>query len=281
MALRRTAALGNATAQFEIANRYTTGKLVPQNFGKAISWYQKAAAQGLAPAQYILGTFYEKGRGVAKDKTAARIWYERAAMKGNLKAIHNLAVIYADGGNGKPDFAKAGIWFRKAAELGLADSQFNLAILHDRGLGVAKDSSKAYFWFQVAANQGDADARARAEIIERRMSADEIARTKLLISNWRPTPLSQKANEVVLPADGWQRSVKTARVGGDVAFNQKQLVILAQGYLSRLGFNPGPADGVMGTQTRRAIEDFQQQQQLPVSGNVNPSLVSKLRAATG
>ncbi len=281
MALRRAAALGNATAQFEIANRYTTGKLVSQNFGKAISWYQKAAAQGLAPAQYILGTFYEKGRGVAKDKTAARIWYERAAMKGNLKAIHNLAVIYADGGNGKPDFAKAGVWFRKAAELGLADSQFNLAILHDRGLGVAKDSSKAYFWFQIAANQGDTDARARAEAIEKRMTADEIARTNLLINSWRPATLSQKANEVVLPADGWQRSVETAQAGLDSAFNQKQLVILAQGYLSRLGFNPGPADGVMGTQTRQAIKDFQQENQLPVSGNIDPTLVSKLKAATG
>ncbi len=281
MALRRAAALGSATAQFEIASRYTTGKLVPQDFGKAISWYQKAAAQGLAPAQYILGTFYEKGRGVAKDKTAARIWYERAAMKGNLKAIHNLAVVYADGGNGEPDFAKAGLWFRKAAELGLADSQFNLAILHERGLGVKKDSAKAYFWFQIAANQGDADARARAEIIEKRMTADEIARTRLLINNWRPATLSQKANEVVLPANGWQRSVKAAQDGSDRSFNQKQLVILAQGYLTRLGYKPGPADGVMGAQTRQAIRDFQQHNQLPVSGKVSPALVSKLKAATG
>jgi len=281
MALRRAAALGNATAQFEIASRYTTGKLVAQNLGKAISWYQKAAAQGLAPAQYILGTFYEKGRGVAKDKTAARIWYERAAMKGNLKAIHNLAVIYADGGKGKPDFTKAGIWFRKAAEFGLADSQFNLAILHDRGLGVSKDSSKAYFWFQIASKQGDGDARTRAEAIEKRMTADEIAGTRLLINNWRPATLSQKANEVVLPADGWQRPAQAAQVGGDATFNQQQLVILAQGYLTRLGFNPGPADGVLGTQTRQAIKDFQQQHQLPVSGNVDPTLVSNLKAATG
>jgi len=281
MALRRAAALGNATAQFEIASRYTTGKLVAQNFGKAISWYQKAAAQGLAPAQYILGTFYEKGRGVAKDKTAARIWYERAAMKGNLKAIHNLAVVYADGGNGKPDFAKAGLWFRKAAELGLADSQFNLAILHDRGLGVSKNSSKAYFWFEIAANQGDRDARARAEVIEKRLTADEIARTRLLINTWRPATLSQKANEVVLPADGWQRPVEAARIGSNTPFKQEQLVILAQGYLTRLGFNPGSADGIMGTQTRQAIEDFQQQYQLPVSGKVSPALVNKLKATTG
>jgi len=105
--LRRAAATGDATAQFEIAVRYTAGKLIPQNFSKAIYWYQRAAAQNLAPAQYRLGTFYEKGRGVAQDKTTARTWYERAAAKGNLKAIHNLAVIHADGSKGKPDFAKA------------------------------------------------------------------------------------------------------------------------------------------------------------------------------
>lgn len=281
IALRRAAVVGNAAAQFEIASRYTTGKLVLQDFDKAISWYQKAAAQGLAPAQYVLGTFYEKGRGVTIDKASARIWYERAAMKGNLKAIHNLAVIYADGGNGKADFAKAGLWFRKAAELGLADSQYNLAILHDRGLGVSKDRLKAYFWFQIAGSQGDRDAKARADIIEKRMSADEIAQTKLLISNWRPSTLNQSANEVALPADGWQRPARAAQMTTGSPITKKQLTILAQGYLTRLGFNPGPADGVLGAQTRQAIEKFQQRHQLPVSGNINADLVNKLKAAIG
>ncbi len=284
LALRRAAAAGDPAAQFEIAARYTTGKLVPQNFGKAIYWYQKAAAQGLAPAQYRLGTFYEKGRGVVKDKTAARIWYERAAAKGNLKAIHNLAVIYADGSKGKPDFAKAGLWFRKAAELGLADSQYNLAILHDRGLGVSKDPSKAYFWFQIASSQGDKDAEARASIIEKRMTADLIARTKLLISNWRPTTLNKSANEVAQPFDGWQtaRSIPTTITASNNSdFTQKELVVLTQGYLAKLGFDPGPRDGIIGEQTRQAIEEFQQQHQMPVSGTVSRKLVSKLKAAAG
>jgi len=282
--LRRAAETGDATAQFEIASRYTTGKLVPQNFGKAIIWYQKAAARGLAPAQYRLGTFYEKGRGVTRDKTAARIWYERAAAKGNLKATHNLAVIYADGSKGKPDFAKAGLWFRKAAELGLADSQYNLAILHDRGLGVSKDPTKAYFWFQIAGSQGDKDAQARAAIIEKRLTPDQIARTKLLISNWSPVTLNKSANEVTLPIDGWQ----TARVAQPIlssekksAFTHEELVILAQGYLAKLGYDTGPRDGILGTQTRQAIREFQQQNQMPVSGDVNLKLVSKLKAIAG
>jgi len=284
IALRQAAAAGDSTAQFEIAVRYTTGKLVPQNLGKAISWYQKAAGQGLAPAQYRLGTFYEKGRGVAKDKATARIWYERAAAKGNLKAIHNLAVIYADGSKGKPDFAKAGLWFRKAAELGLADSQYNLAILHDRGLGVSKDQEKAYFWFQIAGSQGDKDAEARAAIIEKRMSPDEIAQTKLLISNWNPLTLNKSANEVALPFDGWQTASTAQTIIPAVTnstFTQKELVILAQGYLTKLGFDLGPADGILGTKTRQAIEKFQQQHQLPISGNVNTKLVGKLKAAAG
>ena len=282
--LRRAAASGDAPAQFEIAARYTEGKLVPQNFTKAISWYQKAAAQGLAPAQYRLGTFYEKGRGVSKDKTAARNWYERAAAKGNLKAIHNLAVIHADGSKGKPDFSKAGLWFRKAAELGLADSQYNLAILHDRGLGVSKDQSKAYFWFQIAGAQGDKDARARAAVIEKRMTPDQIARTKLLIGSWNPLTLNKSANEVALPFDGWQSGglLQSASIPAQkTSFTQKELVILAQGYLAKLGFTPGTADGILGTQTREAIEAFQQQNQLPVSGDVDPRLVSKLKAAAG
>jgi localization factor PodJL len=282
--LRREAESGDPTAQFEIASRYTTGKLVPQNFGKAIIWYQKAAARGLAPAQYRLGTFYEKGRGVAKDKTAARIWYERAAAKGNLKATHNLAVIYADGSKGKPDFAKAGLWFRKAAELGLADSQYNLAILHDRGLGVSKDPTKAYFWFQIAGSQGDKDAEARAAIIEKRLTPDQIAGTKLLISNWSPITLNKSANEVTLPIDGWQTARTTQPVISPVkrsAFTHEELVILAQGYLAKLGFDTGPRDGILGAQTRQAIKEFQQQNQLPVSGDVNLKLVSKLKAIAG
>ncbi len=284
IALRRAATTGDATAQFEIAVRYTAGKLVPQNFSKAIYWYQKAAAQNLAPAQYRLGTFYEKGRGVTQDKTTARTWYERAAAKGNLKAIHNLAVIHADGSKGKPDFAKAGLWFRKAAELGLADSQYNLAILHDRGLGVSKDQSAAYFWFKIADSQGDKDAGARAAIIEKRMTPDQIARTRLLISNWSPRTLNKSANEVALPFDGWQsanlaQSPTTGKKNS--SFTHKELVVLTQGYLTRLGFDPGPDDGIMGAQTRTAIEEFQQQNQLPVSGDVSPELVNRLKAAAG
>lgn len=290
LSLRQAAADGDAKAQFEVAARYTVGKLVPQNFSKAISWYQKAAAQGLAPAQYRLGTFYEKGRGVAEDKPTARTWYERAAAQGNLKAIHNLAVIHADGSKGKPDFAKAGLWFRKAAELGLADSQYNLAILHDRGLGVSKDQSTAYFWFRIAGRQGDKDAEARAAVIEKRLSPDQIARTKLLVSNWTPTTLNKSANEVEPPFDSWQPisttaletpTTVTATATTSSPFTQKELVILTQGYLAKLGFNPGPADGILGTQTRDAIEDFQQQNALPVSGIVSPGLVRELKSAAG
>ena len=61
---------------------YSYGEGVPQDYKKAIEWYQKAAEQGHADAQYNLGWIYEKGRGVSADNYKALEWYEKAAVQG-------------------------------------------------------------------------------------------------------------------------------------------------------------------------------------------------------
>lgn len=53
-----------------------------------------------------------------------------------------------------------------------------------------------------------------------------------------------------------------------------------QEHLSELGYDPGPADGLMGWQTRRAIRDYQQKVNLPVDGEPSHELLNRLRAAT-
>jgi hypothetical protein len=52
-------------------------------------------------------------------------------------------------------------------------------------------------------------------------------------------------------------------------------------YLSYLGFEPGKVDGVPGSRTRSAIEEFQQQQGLPATGDVTPVLLDQLRTRVG
>lgn len=55
----------------------------------------------------------------------------------------------------------------------------------------------------------------------------------------------------------------------------------AQIALARVGFNPGPADGVIGAGTRRALRAWQQSQQLPADGYLSSDIVARLKAQAG
>lgn len=55
----------------------------------------------------------------------------------------------------------------------------------------------------------------------------------------------------------------------------------AQIALARVGFNPGPADGVIGAGTRKALRAWQQSQQLPADGYMSSDMVARLKAQAG
>ena len=46
--------------------------------------------------------------------------------------------------------------------------------------------------------------------------------------------------------------------------------------LATLGYKPGPADGILGSRTRSAVEAFQRDQGLPVTGEVSAKMRSVL-----
>lgn len=48
--------------------------------------------------------------------------------------------------------------------------------------------------------------------------------------------------------------------------------------LARLGYDPGPADGVLGARTRTAIREYQERSNLPVDGNVTQDLLLHIRS---
>ncbi|WP_454761460.1 lytic murein transglycosylase [Caulobacter segnis] len=57
--------------------------------------------------------------------------------------------------------------------------------------------------------------------------------------------------------------------------------IAAQIALARVGFNPGPADGVIGAGTRKALRAWQQSNQLPADGYLSNDMVARLKAQAG
>jgi hypothetical protein len=50
-----------------------------------------------------------------------------------------------------------------------------------------------------------------------------------------------------------------------------------QSGLSRLGYDPGPSDGIVGPRTQSAIRRYQQDNDLPVDGQVTPDLADHIR----
>ncbi len=62
---------------------YDKGYGVPQDYGQARQWYEKAAAQGKTNAQYNLGVLYHNGHGVPKNLVQAHKWFNLSAAKGD------------------------------------------------------------------------------------------------------------------------------------------------------------------------------------------------------
>lgn len=62
---------------------------------------------------------------------------------------------------------------------------------------------------------------------------------------------------------------------------QNGLVYNIQVSLTRLGYNPGPVDGVYGQMTADAISAYEYNNQLPVTGQPSPGLYNHLKSAGG
>ena len=58
--------------------------------------------------------------------------------------------------------------------------------------------------------------------------------------------------------------------------SERTLITKIQANLTKLGFDPGPADGAMGWKTRSAIRSYQQQNNLTVSGEPTAGLLARL-----
>jgi uncharacterized protein len=148
--LRVKAEGGDADAQTRLALRYDIGMGAIENDAEAVKWYRSAADQGNETAQYLLALMYRNGEGVPKNNVEAVKWFLRAALQGNAKAQTNLGVMYAN------------------------------------GEGVPKNDAESYFWANLAAAQGIQEAKNNRDIIEERMTRDQIAEAQRRSAAWKP-----------------------------------------------------------------------------------------------
>jgi TPR repeat protein len=69
---------------------YKEGKKLPQNYAKAVKWYEKAATSGDAASQYTVGLMYEEGQGVKMNKIIAFKYLLEAAKSSHKEAQDSL-----------------------------------------------------------------------------------------------------------------------------------------------------------------------------------------------
>jgi uncharacterized protein len=265
------AVAGDSSAQFNLGLMYHRGEGVPQNYAEAMRWYRMAAAQGDAKAQYNLGFMYASGQGVPQNYAEAVRWFRMAADQGEALAQDSLGGMYLLGQGVPQDLVEAARWFRMAAAQGEASGQHHLGMMYAKGWGVTQDDVQAYMWLNLAVAESDGErrklaAKARERVAARLMPAQR-ARGQELARNWRPE--SQSGSGVVSPPLG----------PGD---EQVAAIVVLEGVqakLAALGYDPGPADGVMGRRTRAAIRAFQADVGLPVDGQVSDRLVAALSDA--
>jgi localization factor PodJL len=274
--LVKAAASGDPAAAFEVASRYAEGGRVSKDLAKAAEWYERAAKGGVAVAQYRLGSLYERGQGVAKDLTSAVNWYQRAADQGNVNAMHNLAVMMSEGADGPPDADKALQWFLAAADYGVRDSQYNLGVIYARGLGTPQDLVASFKWFAIAAAQGDTDAAARRDEVAKVLSTDDLAKARAAAQAWHAKPPLADANGVSSPEGGWDGPGATLADADRAALVKKIQTLLAE-----QGFDPGPADGVVGEKTREAVKAYQRQAGIAETGQIDGTLAAVLTDRRG
>lgn len=147
---------------------------VPQTYGAAMRWYQRAAEDGNADAQFLLAQRYERGVVGPVDLSQAATWYRRAAEQGHAEAQFKLASMLARGDGVDADPAMAVAWYEKAAAQGLAVAQYNLGVAYLNGEGVARDADMAFAWLSIAASGDLAPATALRDRLRRVLPADRL-----------------------------------------------------------------------------------------------------------
>jgi len=163
----RSAELGNAIAQYNLAMMYSNGESVYVDYQQAVYWFRKSAAQKFAPAQYRLGEMYyfEKGR-LPRDLNKAVELFKKAADQHDQDALMNLAML-AGTGEGMPlDTEKALSWIKEACKRGNALAMDYREMLMTNVDGRFTSDQQKQFWLEKAAELGIREAQVELGILD-------------------------------------------------------------------------------------------------------------------
>lgn len=155
----------------------------------------------------------------------------------------------------RQDYRTAAEEFSALAEAGDYHAQYMLGRMYAQGNGVAQDNVQAHKWYNIAASRGHTHAAEARDALAQDMRRSRIAEAQKLARQWRPGAATPAAAQPM---------------------SYQELSAAIQKGLNTLGYDPGPADGVMGGKTRAAIRDYQKDHGVSVDGQPSPGLLRHL-----
>lgn len=216
-----------------------------EDYDLAADQYRKAAAAGNAEAAYYLGLLASGGGNLPINEQEAFQSMHMSAEKGYGPAQKLLGMWHMKGDFAPKDPAKAIYWFNKAADQGDRSAMFFLGTMCAKGQGVPRDYDTALGWFQMA--------RAKGFPV-------------------KPELLTLEG----VAAFGRKFDSAPAAIEKSTLQDRPATVRNVQDGLTRLGYKPGPVDGMMGKKTANAIRAFQRDVDMPVDGKVSDALMHRI-----
>jgi Sel1 repeat len=96
--IRQKAAVGDAQAQYHLAQAYLEGKVIPKDSVQGLAWLQKSADQAFVGAEFALAYMYLNGAAkLPKDQHKAADWFRKAAKQQNKASQDMLVTMQAQG----------------------------------------------------------------------------------------------------------------------------------------------------------------------------------------
>jgi TPR repeat protein len=109
------------------------------------------------------------------------------ADQGSDIAQSTLGFIYWNGDGVPKNEAEAVKLFHLAADQGNAFAQAQLGFVYLNGFGAPQDYILSHMWSSLSAAQGMPSAMNNRELVEKRMTREQIAEAQKLAREWKPT----------------------------------------------------------------------------------------------
>ncbi|KAJ3263414.1 hypothetical protein HDU77_010708 [Chytriomyces hyalinus] len=147
---------GYVEAYSVIGTMYMQGEGVEVDHFKAVELYQRGVDLGSIDCIAQLGLQYQLGCGVTKNVHKAVELFEKAVGLGDLLGCYYLGCLYIDGDDGiPPDLSKGIKNYERAAQGDIVAAIRNLGNCYERGNGVPQNYETALQFFMRAANSED------------------------------------------------------------------------------------------------------------------------------